>query len=130
MAIPDIKTAHSHVHRIATMIRLLRAGQPADLLGVVYVLEGNSLGNAAIIPDAARRIQGLPASGCTRYYEGYGSDTARNWQLPSLLDAFPLDQEGCRRVIQVALELFATSEGLFPPCTPSRMGKGLRRDHA
>jgi heme oxygenase len=118
MAIPDLKAAQLHVQRIATMIRLLRAGQPADLLGVVYVLEGSSLGNAALLPDALR-IQGLPASGGTRYYEGYGSDTVRNWQaFRRVLDAIPLDPEGLRRVIRVALELFEHLEGLFSSLYP------------
>ena len=118
MLIPDLKLALSHAHRIASMIRLLRVGQPADLLGVIYVLEGTSLGNAVHHPDVLR-IQGLPAAGGTRYYEGYGPGSARNWQAFSqAMNAFPLDPAGSGRVIQVALALFDHLEDLFSALYP------------
>lgn len=118
LRIPDIKGALPCVHRIASLIRLLRASQPTDLLGVIYVLEGTSLGNTVHHRDVLR-IQGLPAAASTRYYEGYGPDTARNWQAFSwAMNAVPLDEAGRRRVIQVALRLFEHLEDLFSALFP------------
>ena len=57
---PTLMMALPHVHRIASMIRLLRVSPPTNLLGVISVLEGTSLGNAVHHPGALR-IKALPA---------------------------------------------------------------------
>ena len=51
LALPELQAALVPTRKLAGMIRTLRAGQPTDLIGVLYVLEGTTLGNTVHLPE-------------------------------------------------------------------------------
>jgi len=116
--IPDIELALMHTRSIAERIRRYRVEQPSDLLGVLYVLEGTTLGNAVHLPDILKTF-GSQTSGTAYYYTGYGDRTAAYWQeFCAAMNALPIDTDGCRRLIQVAHDLFDQLEALFAALYP------------
>jgi heme oxygenase len=116
--IPDIEGALPTVRRIAEQIRLYRVGRPTDLLGILYVLEGMTLGNTAHLPDVLRGF-GNQTTGLAYYYEGYGQDTAANWRaFCGAMNGFPLDLKSRERIIQVALACFDQLEVLYSALYP------------
>lgn len=118
--IPDIKATLPMVRKIAARIRLLRVTQPTDLLGILYVLEGTTLGNTAHLPDVLMAFGGETA-GMAHYYEGYGQETGAQWRtFREAMDAFPLEPGGRDRIIQVALGFFDQLEELFSALYPIR----------
>ena len=116
--IPDIVMALEHTRKIAEDIRRYRVEQPTDLLGVLYVLEGTTLGNAVHLPDVLKTFASRTAS-TAHYYAGYGDSTAEYWQgFCCAMNALPMDQDGCKRLIQVALDFFDKLETLFSVLYP------------
>lgn len=116
--IPDIEAALEHSRKIAERIRRYRVEQPIDLLGILYVLQGNTLGNAVHLPDVLR-IFGSQTSGNAHYYAGYGRETARYWkEFCHAMNALSIDQDGRKRLIQVALDFFDRLEALFSALYP------------
>ncbi len=116
--IPDIKAALPHVLGIAEQIRRYRAERPTDLLGVMYVLEGSSLGNTVLLPGVLRNF-GAQTSGTAHYYQGYGPGTAQHWAaFGAAMNAFPVDAEGRRHIVQAALDLFDRMAGLYAALYP------------
>jgi len=116
--IPDIAEALNHTRKIAEQIRLYRVERPTDLLGIVYVLEGTTLGNAVHLRDVIHAVGNL-TSGRAYYYEGYGKNTARYWQeFGNAMNSLPLDQNDRKRLIQVALAFFSQLESLFSALYP------------
>ncbi len=111
--IPDIEAVLDHTRKITERIRRYRIEQPTDLLGILYVLQGNTLGNAVHLPDVLRTF-GNQTSGTAHYYAGYGLKTARYWkEFREAMNAIPLDQDDIKRIIQVALDFFGQLEALF-----------------
>jgi heme oxygenase len=120
---PDIAAALDHTRSITAHIRRCRVEQPTDLLGILYVLQGNTLGNAVHLPDVLKTF-GSQTSGTAHYYAGYGLNTARYWKaFRDAMNAIPLDQEGTRRIIQVALDFFDQLEALFSAFYPIQNAK-------
>jgi heme oxygenase len=116
--IPDIEGAVTKSRKIAERIRLYRVEQPADLPGILYVLEGTTLGNTVHLRDVLN-IVGSRTSGKAYYYTGYGDMTAKNWrEFSAAMNALPIDQDGCRRLITVALDFFDRLEALFSALYP------------
>lgn len=116
--IPDIGAAVEQTRRIAEWIRLCRVEQPADLLGILYVLQGTTLGNTVHLPDVLRILSG-PLSEAVHYYAGYGDQTAAYWQeFTHAMNAFPLEQSGYEHQAEVALEFFDRLEALFSALYP------------
>jgi heme oxygenase len=116
--IPDIEAAVDHTRKIAEQIRRYRVEQPTDLIGILYVLQGNTLGNAVHLPDVLK-IFGAQTSGTAHYYAGYGLKTANYWkEFRDVMNALPLDQEVCKRIVQVALDFFDQLEALFSALYP------------
>ena len=116
--IPDIETVLGHSRKIAERIRLYRVEQPDDLLGIIYVLEGTTLGNAVHLRDVLNCI-GSKTSGKAYYYAGYGRETAKYWQaFRDAMNSLPMDEDGCKRIIQVALDFFDQLEALFSALYP------------
>lgn len=118
MFIPDITAALPHALGIADQIRRYRVERPADLLGVMYVLEGSSLGNKTLLPCLLRNFGAL-APGTAHYYQAYGSGTAQHWvAFCAAMNAFPVDVEGQRHIVQAALDLFDRMGGLYAALFP------------
>jgi len=118
LSVPDIPAALPPVTQLAAWIRLLRVDRPTDLLGVMYVLEGTTLGNTQHLPEVLRAF-GERDSGIAHYYAGYGPETVRRWRdFCAFLDHFPLDGEGRARVVRTALDCFRPLEALFSALYP------------
>jgi heme oxygenase len=118
MFIPDIKPALPHALGIADQIRRYRVERPADLLGVMYVLEGSSLGNMTLLPRVLRNF-GARTSGTAHYYQGYGPGTAQHWAaFRAAMNAFPVDADGRSHIVQAALDLFDRMAGLYAALYP------------
>ena len=116
--IPDIEPALNHTRKIAETIRRYRVEQPTNLVSILYVLEGTTLGNAVHLTDVLKTF-GAQTSGAAHYYAGYGDRTAGYWQeFCCAMNAFTLDQDGCQRLIQVALDFFDWLEALFSALYP------------
>jgi len=116
--IPDIGGALAHIRQIAELIRRYRVEQPSDLLAILYVLEGTTLGNAVHLPDVLN-IFGSKTSGTAHYYSGYGDKTAEQWQqFGCAMNAIPMNQNDRQHLIQVALGFFDKLEALFSTFYP------------
>lgn len=116
--IPDIEAALTQTLKITERIRRYRVEQPTDLLGILYVLEGTTLGNAVHLRDVLNTF-GSKTGGTAHYYAGYGKETARYWQkFCDAMNALPIDQEGCKRLVQVALDFFDQLETLLSALYP------------
>ena len=116
--IPDIKAALEPARKIAEQIRLYRAGEPTDLLAVLYVLQGTTLGNTVHLPDVLKTFGGR-TSGAAHYYSGYGADTSRHWkEFSSAMNAFPVSRKDLSRLIEAALDLFDRLEALYSALYP------------
>ena len=121
--IPDIQAAIEHTRKIAEKIRLYRVEQPTDLIGILYVLQGTTLGNNVHLPDILKAF-GSQTSGTAYYYTGYGHETSKYWKAFShTMNAFPIDQDGCKRLIQVVLDFFDQLETLLATLYPIQNAK-------
>lgn len=120
LVIPDCLEALEQARAITERIRLYRMEEPEALLGILYVLEGTTLGNAVHLPDAVRAV-GDRVPGGTRYYAGYGDWTDDYWQeFRATIDAIPMDQAGAERLIAVSHALFDRLEALVGALYPVR----------
>lgn len=116
--VPDIEGAITQSRRIAERIRLYRVEQPTDLLGILYVLEGTTLGNTVHLNDVLKTV-GDKTAGQAHYYTGYGKETSRYWrEFSAAMNALPIDQEHCRGIITAALDFFDRLEPLFSALYP------------
>jgi heme oxygenase len=116
--VPDIAGAVTQSRRIAERIRLYRVEHPTDLLGILYVLEGTTLGNTVHLNDVLKTV-GDKTAGQAHYYTGYGKETSRYWrEFSAAMNALPIDQECCRRLITAALDFFDQLEPLFSALYP------------
>lgn len=116
--VPDIEGAVTHSRRIAERIRRYRVEQPTDLLGILYVLEGTTLGNTVHLNDVLR-VVGDKTAGQAHYYAGYGKETTRYWrEFSAAMNALPLDQERRRGLVAAALECFDLLEPLYSALYP------------
>lgn len=116
--IPDIEAALGHTRTIAELIRRYRVEQPSSLIGILYVLEGTTLGNAVHLPDVLR-IFGSQTAGTAYYYNGYGDRTAEYWQeFCAAMNALPVNQDDRSKLIQVANDFFDRLVSLFSSLYP------------
>lgn len=116
--LPDCLPAGVHLRRAAEQIRRHQAEEPERLLGVLYVLEGTTLGNTVHLPDVTACF-GAAVAGCTHYYAGYGSMTDEYWQeFRSVMNACPLAGEQRSRVITAARQFLDQLEALLGALHP------------
>ena len=67
------------------------------------------------------KIFGSRTSGTAHYYAGYGDMTDKYWQeFSDEMNALPMDQDCCRRIIKAALDFFEQLEALFSSLYPIR----------
>lgn len=118
MLIKDIQATLEFTRKIAERIRRYRVEQPTDLLGILYVLQGMTLGNAVHLPDVLKAF-GTKTGGSAHYYTGYGNRTADYWQeFCCAMNAIPMDLDGCNRIIQVTHDFFDMLEALLSSLYP------------
>jgi len=121
--VPDIEAALEHTRNIAEKIRRYRVEQPTDLLGILYVLQGTTLGNAVHLPDVIKGF-GSQTAGTAHFYAGYGHETGKYWlEFSRAMNALPMDQDGYQRLIQVALDFFDQLEALYSTFYPIKNTK-------
>lgn len=123
--VPDSEAAVNCSRAIAEQIRRYRVEQPLDLLGIIYVLEGTTLGNAVHLPDVLK-IFGSETGGVAHFYNSYGDKTVEYWQeFCCIMNALPMDEELCNRLVTVALTLFDDLEALFAALYPIESTKKI-----
>ncbi len=121
--LPDCLQAMEAARLMAEKIRLYAISEHQGLLGIVYVLEGTTFGNAVHLPDVVRNFGGS-VSGCTHYYAGYGDKTESYWQIfSSVMNSMGIDQAFCQRLTDVALESFDLLEQLYASLYPIGSGE-------
>ncbi len=116
--VPDIEAAVTETRKIASQIRLCRVKEPEDLLAVLYILEGTTLGNSVHLDDVINNF-GDKTSGKAYYYSGYGQDTAKYWlEFRNAMNGLAIDQKGHDRFVEVAQDFFSQMEALFTQLYP------------
>jgi heme oxygenase len=59
------------------LVKFIKNSQSLDLIGILYVFEGSTMGAVAMYPTICRTYQ-LSEKG-TRYFKGYGEHTRSHW---------------------------------------------------
>ncbi len=86
---------------------------PGDLLGVLYPLEGATLGGQVIAPHLERHLGLTPQAGA-RFFAAYGADTGGRWRdFLACLARWPATGEVGRRACRTACATFAYLEALL-----------------
>lgn len=117
--LPDCLAALEQARLIVEQIRRYRLEQPELLLAVLYVFEGTTLGNAVHLPDLTRCFGAELAGSCSRYYNGYGEQTAVYWQeFVSIMNCRLLDNDSVSGLIKVCHQVFDHLEQLFAALYP------------
>ena len=116
--VPDIEAAVNETRKIASQIRLCRVKQPEDLLAILYILEGTTLGNSVHLDDVLNNF-GDKTSRKAYYYSGYGQDTAKYWlEFRNAMNSLEIDQKVHDRLVEVAQDFFSQMEALFTQLYP------------
>ena len=85
-------------------------GTPAACLGVLYVLEGATLGGQVLRREMARRLA-LDASNGGAFLNVYGVETGRRWKdFLDYLGHVPLDDLGRQQAVDAACSTFSCFE--------------------
>lgn len=80
----------------------------AAAAGMVYVVEGSSLGGQVLAKMASAQL-GLTGDRGARYLTGYGAETANHWlQTQEWLDEWLADEERLASAEQAAVRVFET----------------------
>jgi len=80
---------------------------PASATGWLYVMEGATLGGQ-VIERHLNTNAVIAATGASRYYRGYGTETGRYWKaFRETIDNLPLNEEDCENVIGGANAAYA-----------------------
>lgn len=117
--LPDCLEAIEQARLIAEQIRRYRLTKPELLPAVLYVLEGTTLGNAVHLPDLTRCFGAELAASCSRYYNGYGEQTAGYWQeFGSIINSWQPSKDEAFGLIQVCHLLFDHLERLLSVLYP------------
>jgi len=118
--LPDLRSASAQARALGELIRRCRGGHPADLLGILYVLEGTTLGNQVHLPDVLRTF-GAMTEDTAHYYQGYGAETGRHWlAFQAAMNEAPLAPGDRDRVVDTALAAFDHLEALVAALHPVR----------
>jgi heme oxygenase (biliverdin-IX-beta and delta-forming) len=101
----DARLARPEAAEMAWWIEDLAARDPVAVLGVLYVLEGSTLGGAVLRRHLASAF-GLTDAGLS-YYSPYGKHPKPHWMAFSQrMDAAVTDADAANRVIAAASETF------------------------
>ena len=90
------------------------------LAGVLYVIEGSTLGGQIIVRHLEKNL-GLTRESGARFFHGYGADTEAHWQEFCVwLETLSLQDNQIERAEQAARTLFSKLETLLGACSRSR----------
>ncbi len=116
--LPDCLASIERALHIADWIRKVRLEHPEDLPGLLYVLEGTTLGNAVHLRDVVKAF-GERVAGAVRYYAGYGDKTGEYWkEFGAAMNALPVDGTGRERLITAGHAFFDCLERLYSALYP------------
>jgi len=116
--VPDQVASVAAAQALADRIRRCREDRPLDLLAIIYVLEGMTLGNATHLRDVLRSF-GARTGGNAHYYAGYGDRTGASWlAFAAAMDALAIDPAGRERLVRVAHQGFDHLEALYRSLHP------------
>lgn len=87
----------------------------SDAAGLMYVLEGSTLGGNILAERIPKIFAGQVAAECTQYFHAYGSENARLWrEYCEFLDRFGESQPALQdEVIHAACSAFRSLEEAF-----------------
>ena len=106
----DLQALGVNTQSLALCDTLPALSSPASVLGVLYVLEGATLGGNVLRKQMSERL-GLDAhNGCAFLYV-YGEATGRQWKaFMDFLGSVPLDAQARGEVVQAACSTFSCFE--------------------
>lgn len=98
--------------------QLPRIDSAASAFGVLYVMEGATMGGQ-FISQHIRRVLGVTPDSGGRFFSCYGENTGKMWQsFRKSLDAFAKTQETQDQVVTAALDTFRTLRAWFLKTKP------------
>ena len=116
--IPDAASPIEAALAMTQRIRLRRIENPNTLLGVLYVLEGSTLGNCMHRPDISATFHLRGPDGC-RYYASYGEDVRSHWErFSEAMNTALSDPSLHEEVIEAAHEAFGGLDALYSALYP------------
>lgn len=84
-----------------------------ELIGVLYVIEGSTLGGQLISRSLIDNLNLSSEKGAC-FYSGYGENTAIMWRgFLSFIDTFSGDEKQCREAVDAACRTFKLFEQVF-----------------
>ncbi len=99
--LPALPATQDFMHQI----QHLAASETADLLGVLYVFEGSTLGASVLLPLLQKNYS-FEQQG-TAFYRAYGSNTRPHWQaFKAQMNQLTLDATQQAAIIQAAQQSF------------------------
>jgi heme oxygenase len=117
-AVADLREATEAALSAAEHLKLLALERPLALLGVVYVLEGSTLGAAVVRPLVARAFL-LTGTDGLAYLHAYGDAAPVQWKkFRDGLNALTLTPAEQNEIIAAAVDFFARLERIFRALYP------------
>lgn len=102
----DLQMLHVEMVDVATRARLPRLDTVAAALGVLYVLEGASLGGR-VIERHVQHVLGINRDNGARFFHGYGEETPLMWRtFQEVLRNFPRTRRVEVEMVEAANETF------------------------
>ncbi|MFN3355900.1 MAG: biliverdin-producing heme oxygenase [Pseudomonas sp.] len=98
------------INALPRSTQLPRLDTPAACLGVLYVLEGATLGGQVLRREMAQRLA-LDADNGGGFLNVYGAETGRRWKdFLDYLGSLPLDAPATQRAVDAARSTFSCFE--------------------
>jgi heme oxygenase len=117
-AVADLREATEAALTTAEHLKLLALERPLALLGVVYVLEGSTLGAAVVRPLVARALLLTGPDGLA-YLHAYGAAAPAQWKkFRDGLNALALTPGEQHDIIAAAVDFFARLADIFRALYP------------
>jgi len=106
-------------HRQESIRRLTRCSDTPELtnqhyaFGILYVLEGATLGGQIISRHLSKKLALTPETG-SAFFSSYQNQVGARWQsFKNMLNSFPIDAEQERRVLAGAIATFTALDSWF-----------------
>lgn len=103
----DLGCTGKNLKKLPQCRRLPEMPDPVGALGVLYVMEGAGMGGAVILKHLTGVLDGRTLR-ATRFYEGYGRQTAARWRSlqDAIIEATGRDPAAERRMTASAIATF------------------------
>lgn len=108
--VSDLHALGLNSHALPRCAHLPSLDTPAACLGVLYVLEGATLGGQVLRREMAQRLN-VKADNGGAFLNVYGTETGRRWKdFLDYLDRMPLDTAAKQRAVDAARSTFSCFE--------------------